>query len=138
MSLEMHLRIVGAMLLVLAVSHAFYPRRFGWIEELRRLSLFTRQVFVVHCLFIALFLGLCAMLALFGTRALLEPTALGKWVAGGLTALWSVRLYAQFFIYEVRLWRGNRFHTAMHVLFSCIWCYFVGVFGYVCMQQCRG
>lgn len=39
------MRIVGALLLLLGISHAFFSRYFGWQQELAAVSLFTRRVF---------------------------------------------------------------------------------------------
>jgi len=64
MTLSLHLKIVGASLLLLAVAHAFFPRRFGWAEELSRLSPLNRQMFQVHCFFIGLVLFMFGLLSL--------------------------------------------------------------------------
>ena len=45
MSLALHLRVAGAGLIVLALAHVLFPRRFAWREELPRLSLLNRQIF---------------------------------------------------------------------------------------------
>ena len=54
MTLSMHLRIVGVLLMLLGLSHIFFSRYFKWDRELADVSLFTRQVFFVHTFFIAL------------------------------------------------------------------------------------
>ena len=56
MTLALHLRITGALLLGLAAAHVAFPRRLHWKEELARLSPLNRQIFLVHCLFIVLML----------------------------------------------------------------------------------
>jgi hypothetical protein len=48
----------------------------------------------------------------------------------GLTAFWVYRLIAQLFIYESRLWIGNRLHAIVHIVFTAIWCYLSGVFAW--------
>src|SRR5271165_4855447 len=129
MNLNFHIKIVGALMIALAVAHVYFEKRFRWRQELERVSLFTRQVFYVHCFFICLVLVLFGMLSLFGTAALLQPTPLAKMVLAGLVIFWGARLFAQFFVYDAQLWRGNTFNTAMHVLFSLMWTYFVAVYG---------
>jgi hypothetical protein len=47
------LRLVGFLLVALAIAHGFFERHFGWRQELSKVSLFTRQVFYVHHFFIA-------------------------------------------------------------------------------------
>jgi hypothetical protein len=128
MSLELHFKIVGALMFFLASIHVFLPRRFDWPNELRRLSLLNRQIFVVHCSFIVLLLLLLGTLSLVYTPALLEPTLLARHVLAGLTIFWGARLVTQLFIYDSRLWRGNRFNTIVHVLFTTIWTYYTAVF----------
>ena len=46
--MKLCLQIAGMLQLSLALAHFALPRRFGWGEELQRVSLFTRQVFWVH------------------------------------------------------------------------------------------
>ena len=136
MNLEVHLRMAGGLLLARAALHASFPRRFHWDEELPRLSLMNRQMFVVHSFFIALAVGLMGALGLFFADALLEKTRLGKLVLAGLTIFWSARLITQLFVYDSRLWRGNRFHTRVHVAFTCLWLYLIVVFGSGLWRQC--
>ena len=129
MSAELHLRIAGVLQLLLAVLHLGFPRRFQWREELARLSLLNRQMFHVHTFFVCFVLVLFGALSAFAADALLEPTRLARCVLGGIAAFWLVRLWCQLFVYDARLWRGKRFETAMHVLFSLVWIYLVAVYG---------
>lgn len=135
MNLNLHLKIVGLMLILLALAHVDFPRRLGWRVDLAKVSLFTRQVFYVHCFFLCLVLALCGALSLFGTAALMERTPLARMVLGGLVIFWGARLFAQFFVYDSKLWRGNAFNTGMHVLFSLMWIYFVAVYGAALWDQ---
>jgi len=128
MSLALHLKVVGLLMLALAAAHFTFPRRFNWASELRRLSPLNRQIFIVHDLFIVLMLVMMGLLSLWQTAALLEPTALGRVMLAGLTLFWAVRLFVQFFVYDASLWRGNRFRTVMHGLFAGMWTYYTAVF----------
>jgi hypothetical protein len=130
MSLEIHLRIVGACLLMLATLNFVLPKRFNWKAELARLSLINRRIFTVHCVFIALLLVLMGLLSLFYAGSLLEPTPLSRAVLLGLTLFWGTRLYAQWFIYDVKLWWGQTFNTVVHIVFSGLWIYTTAVFGW--------
>jgi hypothetical protein len=129
MTIDLHLKIVGITLILLGALHAAFPRRFHWSEELSRLSLLNRQIFVVHCLFIVLVLWMMGALSLLFTDALLEPTALARPVLAGLTLFWLVRLVIQWAVYDHALWRGNRFNTVVHILFTALWSYYTFVFG---------
>lgn len=123
MNMELHLRIVGVLLLMLAGLNLLLPRRFRWGAELAKLSLLTRQIFVVHCVFIFLVLVMMGILSLGFAPLLVQRTPLATVVLMGLAVFWVVRLLMQFFFYSPKLWRGNRFNTTLHVIFSCVWVY---------------
>lgn len=123
MTLALHLRIVGALLLLLGMSHAFFNRYFGWEQELAGVSLFTRRVFFVHNFFIGLSVVLAGAGTLLYADALLSPGILSRMVLACMTLFWFCRLLAQFFAYDSAIWRGNRFRTFMHTAFAILWCY---------------
>lgn len=132
LDLHLHLRIAGVLLALLALMHAFLPRRFNWHTDLAKLSLLNRQIFIVHCLFLVLLLLLMAALSLAGPPLLLRHDPLAAAVSGGLAFFWLCRLAAQFFVYSPTLWRGHRFNTTMHVIFSGLWTYFTAVYAAAC------
>ncbi|HEY8666801.1 MAG TPA: hypothetical protein VIL86_09060 [Tepidisphaeraceae bacterium] len=134
-TLELHLRIAGVTMLLLAAAHPSFARHFQWRAETRKFDLLTRQVFWVHLLFICLLLVLQGVLLAFFPRTLLARTELAQLVAGGLAIFWIARLIAQWLIYDQALWRGNRFHTVMHLLFSMLWMYYALVFSIACWRQ---
>src|SRR5687767_6423003 len=70
MSFEFHLRVAGALQIGLAMLHLFFPTGFRWKEELSRLSLLNRQMFLVHTFFV------CVILVMMGTLSLLAPKTL--------------------------------------------------------------
>jgi hypothetical protein len=119
--------IAGCILVVLAAAHATFPRYFGWRDELSALSLLTRQIFYIHHFFIALTVGMMGFLCVLYGEDLLS-SALGRVVSFGLCLFWFVRLLFQFFVYSPSLWRGKRFETSMHILFSVLWIYLTTVF----------
>jgi hypothetical protein len=47
----------------------------------------------------------------------------------GMFVFWLLRLLTQWFIYDSRLWRGDRFNAAAHVMVSALWTYLVVVYG---------
>ena len=60
--MELQLKIIGVLLIALALLHAFFPRYFQWKKELSGLKLINRQMMYVHTFFIALavfLMGLC-------------------------------------------------------------------------------
>ena len=138
MTLHLHLQIVGALLFVLGLSHTCFVRFFGWKRELPRLSLFTRQVFEVHCFFIALLLLLLGLLSFCCAGALLEPGPLSRALLAGMAAFWTCRLAVQIFVYKPEIWRGRTFYTAMHVLFTAFWVYAAGTYSLALRSVWRG
>ena len=130
MNVELHLKIVGAALILLSLAHVVFPRYFRWGVELAKLSVVNRQIMKVHTLFIALAVLLMGVLCL-GSAADLVATPLGRRVALGLAIFWVVRLLVQFFGYSKELWHGKPFETAVHVLFACLFCYFTVILALV-------
>jgi hypothetical protein len=124
-----HVRIAGALLFALAAMHIFLPRRLNWNEELSRLSLLNRQIFHVHTFFVVLVVALMGALSLFFGSLLIEPSPLARLVLAGLTCFWTLRLGFQWLVYDASLWRGNRFNTAAHLIFTALWAYLSLVYG---------
>jgi hypothetical protein len=81
-----------------------------------------------HALFLVLLLALISALLLNASDALVAPTRLARAVAAGLTIFWGARMLAQWFFYSPAVWRGDRFNTAMHGLFSVLWIYVTATF----------
>jgi hypothetical protein len=128
--MEIHLKVIGIMLVILALVHVIFPKYFNWAEELKFLSLINRQMMVVHTFFIALVVFLMGLLCFSSATELVE-TQLGKKIALGLLIFWSTRLLVQFFGYSKALWKGKLFETTVHILFSLFWVYLCAVFGLI-------
>lgn len=129
-TLLMHLRTAGVVLAWLVIVNLAVPRRFGWREELTRVSPLNRQIFLAHNFFLILTLALLSVLLLTEPDALLEPSALSRAVLLGLTIFWGARMLMQWFFYSSEIWRGRRFFTVMHYVFSIVWIYLTGVFAW--------
>ncbi len=129
MTLSMNLRIVGILLVLLGLSHAFFNRYFGWERELADVSLLTRQIFFVHSFFIALGVVLGGAGSFLCADALLRSGSLSRALLAGMTLFWLCRLLAQFFAYDTRIWKGDRFRTSMHAAFSVLWIYVTATYG---------
>ncbi|SFM84536.1 hypothetical protein SAMN05428949_1011 [Chitinophaga sp. YR627] len=123
----LHFRIIGALLLVLAMSHVVFPRYFRWNEELKPLSLINRQIMTIHTFFIALTVFLLGLLCLSAAGELVE-TALGRKISLGMGVFWGTRLVIQFVGYSPELWKGRKFETTVHILFSLLFTYMSVVF----------
>lgn len=125
--MEIHIKIVGSILIALSVMHIIIPKYFKWEQELTSLSLITKQILYVHTFFIAFIVLLMGLLCLSYSHELLHDP-FGRVITLGLFGFWLMRLIFQFFVYSPKVWRGKRFETVMHVVFSVMWLYFTGVF----------
>ncbi len=132
--MEIHLEIIGAALLLLAAVHVIFPRYFNWKIELAALSLINRQMMIVHTFFVALTVFLIGALCFTSAKELTE-TALGHKICLGIGIFWLLRLLIQFFGYSSELWKGKRFETFVHIIFSVFWTYMTVVFLYIYFQK---
>ena len=136
--LLVHLRIVGVVMASLVLVNLFVPSRFHWREEMERLSLVNRQIFQAHSVFLVLTLAMFSALLLTSSAALLEPTRLSRAILLGLTLFWGLRMLMQWFFYSPEIWRGHRFNTAMHYVFSVTWIYVTMVFAFALWRNLFG
>ena len=125
--MELHLKIIGYILIVLALIHVMFPKYFNWVTDLKPLSLINRQMMYVHTFFIALTVFLMGLLCVTCTNELIHST-LGKKICIGLAIFWAARLFIQFYGYSSQLWRGKKTETAVHIMFTFMWTYFTVVF----------
>jgi len=125
--MQIHIKTIGFLLTALALIHIIFPKYFNWNKELKSLSLINRQMMTVHTFFIAFTVFLMGLLCLTSSNELIG-TNLGRKISLGLGIFWTVRLFIQFFGYSTDLWKGKKFETSMHILFSIFWIYLSLVF----------
>lgn len=125
--MELHLKIIGYILVLLAIIHVIFPWYFNWKKEFMLVSLVNKQIMYVHTFFIALVILLIAIMCLSSSKELIE-TNLGKKICLGIGVFWTVRLFIQFFYYSSKLWKGKIFETTVHILFSFLWTYLSFIF----------
>ena len=128
--MEIHIQIIGSILILLALVHVIFPKYFNWKLELINLSLINRQMMTTHTFFIALTVFLMGLLCISQSHSL-TSTDLGKTICLGLGIFWLVRLFFQLFIYSAKLWRGKTFETIVHIFFTLFWTYMSVVFMFV-------
>lgn len=128
--MELQLKIIGISLIILALIHSIFPTYFNWKHDLKPLLLVNRQMMIVHTFFIALTVLLMGILCLMNSNDLLE-TSLGKTICFGFGIFWTIRLVFQFFVYSPKLWKGKRFETIIHIIFSMIW-FYLSIFFILC------
>ena len=125
--MELELKIIGVLLVVLALMHFAFAKYFKWKEELHCISLINRQMMQVHTFFIALVVMLMGILCFTSAPELIQ-TSLGKKISFGLGLFWFIRLLVQFFGYSPKLWKGKKLETIIHIMFSVLWAYFSFIF----------
>lgn len=125
--MQTQLQIIGFILIVLALVHIAFPKYFDWQNGLKSLSLINKQIFQVHTFFIAFTVFLMGLLCITSAEQLMT-TSLGKTICFGLGIFWSVRLFFQFFVYSPKLWKGKRFETSVHIVFTLLWIYLSTLF----------
>lgn len=113
--------------MALALVHVIFPKYFKWKEELKSLNLINRQMMTIHTFFIALGVFLMGLLCFTSATQLIQ-TKLGKTITLGFAIFWTFRLVIQFFGYSSKLWKGKRFETVIHILFSILWVYLCVIF----------
>lgn len=127
--MELHFKVIGCLLMALALIHIIFPKYFHWKEELQHLSLMNRQMMTIHTFFIALTVFLMGLLCFTSSEELIN-TDLGKKVSLGFGIFWIIRLFIQFFGYSPKLWKGKTFETIVHIVFSFFWFYLSFIFLY--------
>ena len=125
--MELQLKIIGLILMGMALLHAIFPKYFQWQQELQSLSLINRQIMYVHTFFIALIVFLMGFWCLSSAPEIVATT-FGRKISLGLGFFWLCRLLIQFFGYSPALWRGKTFETIVHIVFSLLWAYLSVVF----------
>lgn len=125
--MQIHLKIIGFLLVALSCAHIIFPKYFNWEKELKTLSLINREMMIVHTFFVAFTVFLMGVLCLVSYNEIIE-TALGKRIALGFGIFWAARLFIQFFVYSKELWKGKTFETVMHILFTILWTYLSIIF----------
>ena len=125
--MELHLKIIGSCLILLGLVHAIFPSQFKWKQELSSLSIINKEMMYIHTFFIAFTVFLIGLLCLTSATDLIS-TSFGKRVSFGLGIFFSFRLFAQFFGYSSKTWKGKTLETTIHILFSIFWTYITAIF----------
>jgi hypothetical protein len=125
--MELHLKIIGVLLVLISLLHIGFPKRFNWKEELKPLSLINKQLMTVHTFFVALTVLLMGVLCLVATTDIIS-TRFGKQISFGFFIFWFTRFVFQFFVYSPALWKGKLFETVAHIGFALTWLYLSVIF----------
>jgi hypothetical protein len=125
--MEIHFKIIGILLISLALLHVYFPKYFSWKQDLDKLTLINRQIMYVHSFFIAFAVFLVGLLCITSASELIETT-LGKRISLGIGIFWGARLIIQFFGYSSKLWKGKSFETTVHIVLALFWTYLTIIF----------
>lgn len=131
--MEIHLKIIGSIFFLLAVVHIAFPGYFNWKVEFKPLSLINSQMIYVHTFFIGLTILLMGLLCMLYAGELVN-TDLGRVICLGLFIFWGTRLIFQLFVYSSKLWRGKKFETIIHIIFSILWTYLTVIFLFIYLK----
>jgi len=138
MNAEMHVKIMGVLMLALAAANAGLPRWLRWREELKRLSLLNRQVVVVHAVFVGLITALLGLMSVVYARELLERTPVARGVVIGLGVFWGARFLVQLVVCAKRSWRGTGTDAVLQFLFAALCAYFAAMCTWALVHQGGG
>src|SRR4030095_7423660 len=84
------LQIAAIGQLSVAMLNLFLVRLLGWKEELTRIPLLMREVFMVHAWFITVTLAIFGLITWRFAKELADGTnAIGLWLAAGIGIFWS-------------------------------------------------
>lgn len=124
------LYLAGAFYLLIALVNFFLPGKIQLKENLAHVSLFIRQIFQIHTVFIVLTTLFYASLCFIFPRDLLVGTALSRFICGFIGVYWLLRLSIQFFYYDQSVLKK---HALAHWFFSAVFLYQGLVFGTIAL-----
>jgi len=124
----------GAVQLVILAANFFLPRKLRCSENLSRVSLMIRSVFVVHWIYIALVLGIFSALSFWFAPELAGASRLGRFLSAAIAVFWLLRLPIQLFAYDPELRRQNRLGD---IIFLAAFSYLGIVFGVAALGIAR-
>jgi len=100
-----------------------------WQEDIARIPLLIRQVFHVHCWFIAVTLVIFAALTYrFAAEMTSGVEPVYRWIAASIGSFWAIRVGLQLGYYSSSHWRGIPSRTAVHVILLIIYPMFAIVY----------
>jgi hypothetical protein len=127
-SLDVQLRLVGAVLVGLGVAHVALPRVLAWRPQFATLQPLTRHVVYTHTFFIGVMCVLLGLAPLLLAPELLAPGRVHGAVLGAECVFWGLRWGAQFVAFPPATWRGSRLHQVGYAGFTLLWTWIVAVF----------
>ena len=110
---------------VIAAANLFIPGKFGYGENLVKVSTIVRQIFIVHAVYIVgVLIGLGALSVWFAPELASGP-GLGRFLSLLMAAFWLPRVVVQLAYYDDRVKQQNRL---AHYFFTLLFIYLGTVF----------
>ncbi len=128
MSIDVQLRLVGAVLVGLGLAHVALPRVLAWRPQFAGLAPLTRQVLYTHTFFIGVMCVLLGLAPLLLAADLRQPGRVHTAVLAAECVFWGLRWGAQFVAFPPQTWRASRLHQVGYVGFTLLWTWIVAVF----------
>ena len=111
-TLEIFLRLAGALQLAILVASASVPRVFDWRRNLAPLHPFLRRLFFVYGAFIVLVIVGFGTLTLRHAGAIASGEPLARAISGFIAIFWFARLIVQLLVFDCRQFLTNWFLRA--------------------------
>jgi hypothetical protein len=107
-----------------------------WQEDLDRMPLLLRQVFHVHCWFIAGTLIIFSTLTCrFAGPMTSSAEPVYRWIAALIGSFWAIRAVLQFAYYSGSHWRGIPSRTTVHIILMLVYPAFAIVYLTAAMRR---
>jgi len=120
------LRAAATGQIIIAVLATQMPRILHWQDDIARMSLLVREVFLIHKFFLAFTLLLFALLTWrFAPEISAGGNPVASWLCGGISLFWGIRTVFQWTFYSPDHWRGKRRETTVHWTLTFVygsWC----------------
>lgn len=116
MNLEPLLYFAAAGQLGVAVLNLFIVRLLDWRQELERMPLLLREVFMVHAWFISVTLAIFAAITLrFAPEMAAGSAEIFRWIGVCIGVFWGFRTILQITYYSSSHWRGQPKRILAHI-----------------------
>lgn len=117
MNAELAVRIAGVMQLGLLSAAVVLPKKLEWRKQLDLLSPLVRQLFVVYAVYVVSMIAALGAVSVGLADKLVDGSTLARAVTGFTALFWTARLALQFFVFDTKPYRTNRFfEIAYHAL----------------------
>ena len=122
------LRAAAAGQLIIAILGAVIAKILHWQDDIARMRLLVREVFLIHKFFLSYTLTFFAVLTWRfapDIAAGQNQNPLATWLAAGIALFWAIRTIFQWTFYSQEHWRGKPAETAVHWTLTIVyasWC----------------